>query len=507
MTKNAVQPKTKIGIGLFVKPAINTLDLPMCKFKKFIATMTAAVIFFCGLITPEMASSLTIKEEEELSVEFLEAVFQAYDIIEDPVINDYINRIGQKIISAMPPQPIDYTFYAVRQDAYNAFAGPGGNIFIFSGLFIALESEDELAALISHEIAHVSCRHISEMMKRSKTTNMATMAGVIAGILLGLGGAATVGSALTIGSMAAGQSFALAYSRENEIQADQIGRTYLQKAGYSLDGLLSVLKKIRSVDWFGGEIPTYLKTHPATEERIMYLDNLLKKRDAPPVVKNYAFEKAHTRMQALYGDSETALRFFKDQIKNNPDNGMAHYGYGLTLNREGNPKAAVKHLLIALEKDSGDADIAIDLGIAYFMVGEYPEALKTFKKASKSSLNTESGRIYTGRSQMALGHYNEASETFKTIIADNPDNIDAYFFLGESEGKLNRLAAAHYNLGQYYVKNRHLRNATFHLNKALELETNPEQMEKIKEQLEKLENPGPFFDNIQEKEEEKKEGK
>lgn len=480
----------------------------MCKFKKFIAAMTAAVIFFCGFITPETASSLTIKEEEELSVEFLEAVFQAYDIIKDPVINDYINKVGQKIISAMPLQPIDYTFYAVREDAYNAFAGPGGNIFIFSGLFCALESEDELAALIAHEIAHVSCRHISEMMKRSKKTSMATMAGVIAGILLGLGGAASVGSALTIGSMAAGQSMALAYSRENEMQADQIGRTYLQKAGYSLNGLLSVLKKIRSVDWFGGEIPTYLKTHPGTEERMMYLDNLLENKDAPKAEKNPAFERVHTRMQALYGDPGTALSLFKSQIEKNPDNAMAQYGYGLTLNRDGNPKAAVTHLRIALEKRPGDADIAIDLGIAYFMTGEYPEALKTFKKVPKSSSNITTGQIYTGRSQMALGMYEEASATFNSLIKNDPDNVNVYFFLGETEGKLNRLDSAHYNLGQYYVKTKHLQNAKFHLNKALENETNPEQIEKIKKQLEDLEKPRPFFDNIIEQDTDvEKEGK
>ncbi len=486
----------------------NTLNIFMCKFKKFIAATTVAVIFFCSVITPETASALTIKEEEELSVEFLEAVFEAYEIIKDPVINDYINKIGQKIISAMPPQPIDYKFYAVRQDAYNAFAGPGGNIFIFSGLFIALDNEDELAALMAHEIAHVVCRHISEMMQKSKKTNMATMAGVIAGILVGLGGAASVGSALTIGSMAAGQSMALAYSREHEMQADQIGRTYLQKAGYSLTGLYSLLKKLRSMDWFGGEIPTYLKTHPATEERIMYLDNLLENKDEPPVEKNFSFEKAHTRMTALFGDIDSTLRLFSNRIKKNPDDAMAQYGYGLALNRKGNSKTAVDHLKIALEKNPDDSDIPIDLGIAYFMAGKYQEAIETLEKSSKSSLNAEIRMIYTGRAQMALGLYDKASDILLSVIKSVPDSIDAYSFLGESEGRLNRLASAHYYLGQYYLKTKHLQNAKFHLKTALALEKDPEQIEKIKKQLKDLEKPARFFDNITGKDaEEKKEGK
>ena len=476
----------------------------MCKFKKLI-TLWIAFIFFCGPVMPQTSSALTIKEEDELSDEFLKAVFESYDVIKDPVIKDYINKVGRKIISGMPPQPFTYKFYAVHEDAYNAFAGPGGNIFVFSGLFCALDNEDELAALLSHEIAHVSCRHISEMMQKSKKTNMATMAGVIAGILIGLGGAGTVGSALTIGSMAAGQSMVLAYSRENEMQADQIGRSYLQKAGYSLNGLLSVLKKIRSEEWFDtDEIPTYLKTHPATDERIMYLDNLLENTDLPQPQKNYAFEKAHTRMVALYGDPDSATRLFKDRIEKDPGNAMAQYGYGLVLSRNGNVKAAIDHLKIASEINAADPDLAIDLGIADFTAGQYTEALKLLEKTSKSTVSAETGQTYIGRSQMALGRYEAAADTFKSILDSDPDNVDVYLYLGEAEGKLDRLASAHYYLGKYYIKDRNRQTARFHLNKALELEKDPEQIKKIKELLKEVEPPSRRFFGNDEKEDKEK---
>lgn len=465
----------------------------MCKFKKLITT-GIAFVFFCGLIMPPTSFSLTVKEEEELSEEFLEAVFEAFHVIEDPVINNYLNDVGQKIISVMPPQPFAYKFYAVRQDAYNAFAGPGGNIFVFSGLFSAVESEDELAALLAHEIAHVSCRHISEMMKKSKKSNMASLAGVVAGILIGLGGAGTVGSALTIGSMAAGQSMALAYSREHEMQADQIGRAYLQKAGYNLNGLLSILKKIRSVDWFtADEIPTYLKTHPATEERILYLDNLLVNREAPLPEKNYAFKKAHTRMTALYGDSDAALRLFKGRIENNPDDAMAHYGYGLALSRNVIPDTAVDHLKIAAEKNPDDPDLKIDLGIACFMAGKYPEALKILENASKATVSAETGQLYIGRSLMGLERYEQAADIFHALIEEDPDNVDVYLHLGKAEGKLDRLGQAHFYLGQYYLKNKDPQTATFHFKKALTYKNEPERIEKINQLLKSMEKPRRFF--------------
>ncbi len=466
----------------------------MLKLKKWTAAGTAALMMLMVLMPPETTSALTIREEKELSEEFLKAVFDAYHIIEDPVINDYINAVGQKIVSAMPPQPFAYQFYAVRQDAYNAFAGPGGNIFVFSGLFNALDNEDELAALLAHEIAHVSCRHISEMMKKSKKTSVATMAGVIAGILIGLGGAGTVGSALTIGSMAAGQSLALAYSRDHEMQADQIGRTYLQKAGYSLHGLLSILKKIRSVDWFNtDEIPTYLRTHPATEERILYLDNLLENRDPPPLNKTDAFIKAHTRMQVLYGDPSATLAFFERQVETRPDNAMAHYGYGLALSRSKHPQKALEHLETALKMRPEDPDMAIDLGIACFLAGHYARALAILETTPPDAPAGRTAQMITGRTLMALERYEAAAKTFTAIIENDPENADAYFYLGKAEGKMNHLGRAHYYLGQADFKTRNLKNALFHFTKALEYEKDPDQIEKITQLIQDMKKPHRFF--------------
>ncbi len=473
--------KTRIKQRINLMPIYNPF---MCKFKKIISLWICAAILFCGLITPETAAALTIKEENELSKEFLKTVFHEFEVIKDPVINDYINQVGQKIVAVMPDQPFQYQFYVLRQDAYNAFAGPGGHIFLFSGLFIALDNEDELAALLSHEIAHVSCRHLADMIQKSKKTGMATMAGVIAGILMGLGGAGTLGGALTVGSMAAGQSAALAYSREHEMQADQIGRTYLQKAGYSLTGLQSVLKKIRAVDWFGpDEIPTYLKTHPATEERIIYLDTLLGNQKSPPPVKNPAFERAHTRITALYGNPDQAARTFKSQIDANPDNEMAHYGYGLVMERSGNAKAAVTHLAIALQEMPDDPYLKTDLGQACFLAGDYQRALTLLTDAPH---DTPDKYLYLGRTLMALDRYAEAADAFKKLIIEDPEHGEAYFFMGEAEGKMNDLGSAHYYLGQHYFKKDDPKNARFHLNKALEYEKNPEQIKKIKELLSDL---------------------
>lgn len=114
------------------------------------------------------AQAISIKEEKELSREFLKVLNQHVQIIDDPLINDYVDRVGRRVLAAVPPQPFSFTFHVIKEDVYNAFAIPAGHIFINSGLLMAMEDEAELAGILSHEISHVVCRHISQRIDRSK---------------------------------------------------------------------------------------------------------------------------------------------------------------------------------------------------------------------------------------------------------------------------------------------------------------------------------------------------
>ncbi|MBW1725049.1 MAG: M48 family metalloprotease, partial [Deltaproteobacteria bacterium] len=132
------------------------------KFFEKLTLLCIALIVMGSTLSPQSAFGITLQEEEELSREFIKVVLTHYEIIDDPLIVNYVNEVGNKIISALPPQPFSYHFYVIKEDVYNAFAIPAGHIFINSGLFEAMDSEEELAGILSHEIAHVVCRHISQ---------------------------------------------------------------------------------------------------------------------------------------------------------------------------------------------------------------------------------------------------------------------------------------------------------------------------------------------------------
>lgn len=450
----------------------------------------AAVFFFLFTVIPlNRAEGISVMREKELGEEFLKAVYENFEIIDDPMINTYINDIGNRIVKTLPPQPFEYHFYVIKEDAYNAFAGPGGHIFVFSGLIEAMDNEGELAGIIGHEVSHVLCRHISKRIERSKKISALTLAGIAAGILLAVAGAGDAAQAVLVGSNAAGASAALAYSREDEMQADEVGLKYLKKAGYNGKELITILQKIKSMQWFGPkQIPTYLTTHPALDDRMIYIGNWLEingKKDSNASRKNSSdFERFQARLLIKFGDERKVLRRFQAAVEKNPGDPMAHYRYGLMLDRTGNRQEAIEHLRMALEKNIFDSAVLYDLGRMYFLDGRFEDALKTLKSAESVTPYDPEGRFYLGRVLLSLGRLDESLSAFNELIENNPEYNEAFYFISEIYGKQGNLADAHLNLATYYKGRGDEKNSRFHLGKALTYAKDPAKKKKIEEMIE-----------------------
>ncbi len=462
--------------------------------KKRLRMCTACLlsILISGILLPSRALAVTPREEEEMGLHFMEMAKRYFEFIEDPVIVKYLNKIGGRIITTLPPQPFRYHFYMIKQDVYNAFAVPGGHVFINSGLFEAMESEEELAGILAHEVSHVYCRHISQRIAKSSTISMGMLAGIVAGILLGAGGSGSAASALIVGSSAAGQSMMLAFSRENEMQADQIGLRLLAKAGYSGNGLLKMLKKIRDKTWFGSkDVPSYLMTHPAVEDRIVYIDGWMdsNKNSSMPVrkISPFSFERAHTRFEVVYGDTKYVKQKFETELAANSADPLANYRLGFVLARTGDREGAIRYLKKALQRNAFEPGILKDLGRIYFLNGDYEEASNTLQGALSLAPDDLEALFFLGRTRMELGNYNDAVAIFEKLIAAKTENrAKALYFLGKAYGKQNKIGDAHYYLGTYYKEKRDKKNAVFHLQKALEHIDAEDKKKKIRAMLEKI---------------------
>ena len=458
--------------------------------KKFIVIGLMVLITLGSLISPAVFS-ITIKEEEEMSRKMMAMIYQHFDVIDDPVIVPYVNKIGQRVLASLPQQPFKYQFHVINDDIYNAFATPAGHIFVYTGLLNAMQEEEELAGIMEHEIAHVYCRHISQKIERSKKISMATLAGVAAGVLMGLGGAGEAAGAVTMGSMAAGQTAELAYSRENEMQADQLGVEFLAKAKYNAGGLLEILKKIRSKSWFGSDqVPTYLMTHPAVEDRIAFITSWIEsyneKSKPIPLVKPDEFTRVHTRVETRYVEEQVALSSLESEVERNPEDPLAHYRYGLVLARVGKRQQAISEMRIALTKRAFDPYILKDLGWVYFLDGKYEQALKTLETACTMISDDPECLFYLGRTQLELGNLAEASDYLYRLTREYSQFTEGYYFLGQCLGKQQQLGEAHYYLGVFYLRSMDRKNAMIQLQQALKHIQDDKKREQIQDWLSQL---------------------
>jgi predicted Zn-dependent protease len=452
----------------------------------------AAVLAFCLVCpAPRTARAITIGEEEELSREILRIIFKRYEVIDDPAVAGYVGRVGARIVAALPEQPFRYRFYVINEPAYNAFAIPGGHIFVYSGLLAAMEKEEELAGILGHEIAHVTLRHISQKIELAQKVGWATLAGMAAGVLIGAaGGAAAAASAVTMGSAATGAATQLAFSRENEMQADQLGLQYLGDAGYGAGGLLTVLKKIKSKQWFGKEqIPSYMMTHPAIEDRIVYVDGWIEdsKRAARPAADPAEFERMQTRLIAEYSDTQAELKRLGDELRRQPADTLSRYRYALVLAKADRREEAAVQLKEALARKAFDPYMLRDLGKIYFLDGRLDQAVSVLESARATIPNDPDCLFLLGRAQQELGRRAEALALYTAVVQKAPGFREAYYFLGKSLGEQGSLGDAHYYLGIYHARGRDYKTAAAQFKQALKHPQSPGLRERTERHLSEIE--------------------
>lgn len=456
---------------------------------KSLVHITAGIFFIvvqvlCVSIPPGFA--LTIGEERKMAGEFMEMVEQQMPLIHDPMALGFVSMIGKRIVAQLSPQPFEYTFHIVDSDQFNAFAAPGANIFVNRGLITSLDSADELAGIIGHECAHASCRHISQMIARSKLVNIGTLAGVLAGVLVGVSGGGDVSPGLVLGSLAAGQTSMLAYSRENETEADQKGVQYLRDASFSPRGLLTGLEKIRANDWYGSEgIPAYLKTHPGSKERILYLEAWLQDHTNESTIDNgidpFDFQMVKYRLAGFYGRLDSTEAMLSKMVMTDPDNAALHYGLALVLARKSMMDKALAHLKKALVLRVFDPYILMEMGRVYFLKGEPEKALDVFQGLETVADLRIPLLFYRGSARLSLGMLDMAKDDFSIVVEENSKLFPRGFYnLASIFGQQRQTGFSHYYLGLYYHAIKEVKNALFHFEKSLAALDDPVTIERAK---------------------------
>lgn len=221
-----------------------------------LAVLMAAGVLACG--------TLSIPEERSLGEQVNEQVRRDVKRVRDERVVAYVRDLGRRIVRASGNQPFPYRFYVVDAEQINAFALPAGYVYVNTGTILQSRNVSELAGVIGHEVGHVANRHVAQNYNRSRGVGIAHQLGVLTAALVGGGAAA---QAASLGGGLAGSAYLNSYGRDAEREADQFAVEVLPRAGYDPDGLVTFFETLRR-ETGGSAGPSWLSSHPATDERI-----------------------------------------------------------------------------------------------------------------------------------------------------------------------------------------------------------------------------------------------
>jgi tetratricopeptide (TPR) repeat protein len=232
-----------------------------------------------GPLNAVQATALMLRGESAVGDRVTKQAKRHLKMVEDPEVVGYVNEIGQKLTKVTGRNDFKYEFFVVMDDALNAFALPGGKIFVNLGAIAKTNSEAELAGLLAHELSHTVLSHGFQLMTQGTlTANVTQFIPYVGGL--------------------AGELLVLNYSRDMERQADTMGTRILASAGYAADGLRNLMVTLQQQESKKGKMapPEWASSHPAPPDRVRYLETLI----ITGGYNRYAFEgvERHAAMQA-----------------------------------------------------------------------------------------------------------------------------------------------------------------------------------------------------------------
>ncbi len=260
------------------------------------------------------------------------------DYIDDAPLLEYLNNLGNNLVEAKPEvrgeANYDFSFFVVRDPTINAFALPGGFVAVHSGLFLAAQSESELAGVVGHEIGHVAQRHIARMLGQERKDSLIPLA-AMALAMLAARSSPDAATALAVSGEALALQRQLAFSRDAEREADRVGLQIMSTAGYDASGMVSFFGRMQKATRLYHDVPAFLQNHPMTSERIADMQGRINNMPYKQHVDSMSFRIIQARLRVLQDSTTQGLHdantFFQNQLEMNPHTEAVAAKYGMAF--------------------------------------------------------------------------------------------------------------------------------------------------------------------------------
>ncbi|HXS51171.1 MAG TPA: M48 family metalloprotease [Usitatibacter sp.] len=369
------------------------------KFRALIAAFLIAFQagFACAQGLPDLgdvsSTSLSDQQETVIGNRVMRDVRADPDYIDDPEISDYINSLGQRLVAAADGPHRDFDFFVVRDDAINAFALPGGHVGVYSTLVLLTDNESELAGVVGHEIGHILQHHAARSIYGQRGATLASLAALALAIAASRAGdqGAQVTEAAVASAGAMQMQNQLNYTREHEREADRVGLTLMDHAGFAPRAMVTFFQRLlrsNRLNELKGA-PSYLRDHPLTTERIADMEDRVQNLPSRLVGDTFEYRIVKAKLRVMMaGSPSDAVTLFKtrlaDQTVVRPRDDV--YGLALAERRARNFEAAWNTLQPIR---SGDSHPAFELlaGELQTDLGHPEQALAIYRAALQDHPN------------------------------------------------------------------------------------------------------------------------
>jgi len=360
------------------------------------------------------ATEITVEKEKEMTAQIHAQIRNQMKLVTDPVVLDYVDRVGESLVKAIEPTPFIFRFTVLDDPVLNAFTIGGGYVYITTGVIQSAGDVNELAGVLAHEIGHVEKRHIARQSEDQGLSTLISLAGLAAAIAARQPGA-------LIAAQGMNESLQLKHSREFESEADREGIAIMSKTGYDPEGMRRFFQRILAENPNqGAGIPPYLFSHPAVQERIAATKVEMDRIGAPKNVKREDPElpKVQARLAELLspdpsGASGLHARASFDAAKTDPLMAQARDAVV-----DGDDEKADGLLQKAEALEPGDPRVAIERAHLSMSLGNYEAARRHLERALSLDPTVPIVQYELGAVNAKLGNKSRAAFYLEQAISN-----------------------------------------------------------------------------------------
>jgi predicted Zn-dependent protease len=416
------------------------------------------------------AGALTIEKEKEYGWAFRLMANQALPIIHDPILNNYIDELGQNIVSHADSVKLPFSFFLVEDSEINAAAFLGGNVKIHTGLFLYAQNESELAGVVAHEVAHITQRHLARMLEQQSYSNPTSLAALAGSILLALVSPAA-GMAAISTTMAVTMQSQINYTRLHEYEADRIGISTLYNAGYDPYGMADFFGKLAEKYKYATLPPQMLSTHPLPETRLAEARLRAAQFEPKRIKRNLDYQLSKARITVRFNQisGESAVSYYKSQIQNKKFQlkEAAEYGLALAYFKNKDYQQAQQIIAPLIENDPDNLfylDFMTDIFLALNQTEKAVQLLTPYQNRSPENAVLTLNLVVALQQQK---NYEQAEKLLERFIRVHPTHILANMLAIDLYKQMKDRAKEHASKANYLSLQGRFREASQEMGSAL----------------------------------------